>query len=161
MIRPVVSSVARARDMGAVLAEAALDQYQRTEAAQLAARLEAEATNLANQRAPRRDGDRHKPNTTHLENSFRGIVTRTGRRLILALTTKPGVNAKKVAAIEYGTDKPYEIRARTTERMVWEPGEGGRRTGAAKVVQRQPFEGKHIMRDARDAVVALVRARSR
>lgn len=161
MIRPVVTTTAGARNLGPVLAKAAVDHYQRTESAQLAARLEAEASKLANARTTRRDGPTHKANTTHLENSFRGVVTRSGNRLIISLTTKPGVSAKKVAAIEYGTDKPYEIRARTASRMVWEPGQNGRRTGGATVVQRQPFEGKHIMRDARDNVVAYVRARSR
>lgn len=161
MIRPVVTATAPARNMGAVLAKAAVDEFQRTEAHQLAARLEAEAIKLTRERTEERTGDRHKPNTTHLVNSWRGVVTRIGNRLVVSLTIKPGVNAKKVAAIEYGAQRPYEIRARNGNRMVWEPGENGRRTGGAKVVQRQPFEGKHIMRDARDALVSLVRARSR
>ncbi len=71
---------------------------------------------------PRRDGRRHKENTTHLENSFQTRVVEGpngGFPMRLELTTKPGVNAKKVAALEFGNNKTYPITAKKTKYLRW------------------------------------------
>lgn len=58
-----------------------------------------------------RQGKRHKKGTTHLINSFRGFVrgVRGSLPVNAVLGIKPGVNEKKVAALEYGSP-PHEIK---------------------------------------------------
>lgn len=131
------------------------------------------------------DPDHRKPGP-HLRESFTYEIEDTPTGTNVTLTTKSGVNAKKVAALEYGTASPYEITpsgvvfgqgglsvglkraqrlanlglsGRPTKLLRW-PDPGGGKDVFAKVAHRDPFEGKHFMQRAVDAAVAKMRARA-
>lgn len=75
---------------------------------------EKEVVELVNAEAPRRDGARHKTNTTHLENSFTWRVEEGGDNgfpMRLVLTVKPGVSKAKIGALEFGVQREYVIPA--------------------------------------------------
>lgn len=106
-------------------------------------------------------GDRHKPGA-HLENSFTHQVDegpRGGFPMRVALTTKPGVDNAKVAALNYGTTTNYEIRPRSGKVLSWgdEPGTIESDKTAVPVVRRTPANsakaGRFVER-ARDRVMA-------
>lgn len=128
----------------------------------------------------------HRKAGPHLSESFMYVIEEVPRGVDVSLTIKPGVSAKKVAALEYGAKEPYEItpsgvvfgaqgtsvsrsRARrltnlgfqgVPTRLLRFPDVGTGKDIFAKVVHREPFEGKHFMQRAVDAAVAKMRARS-
>lgn len=128
----------------------------------------------------------HRKPGPHLRESFMyEIDTSSPYGASVRLTIKPGVNAKKVAALEYGTDKEYTISpsgtvfgqrnpsvGRARARKLTNLGFQGRPTSLlrfpdpvtgedvfARVVRRDPFEGKHFMRRGVEAAIAKMRAR--
>lgn len=72
--------------------------------------------------------DNHKPNTTHIENSFKYEVSRVGDNgWTVALTIKPGVSSGKIGALNYGRDgtsKSYVILPRNVPRALEFKGTG-------------------------------------
>lgn len=124
-------------------------------------------------RAPRR----RKTQTTKLVNSFVGVVEGEGTTRVTArLTLKSGVNAKKVAALEYGSP-PHEISPRGWDGeddgggsdFLWFPDPRQARGPAwnaygpnnfrTKVVVHPGRAGFHMMRRAREHVRTRVRVR--
>lgn len=119
--------------------------------------------------------DHRKPGP-HLINSFTYKLDKTSRGTKVTLTTLPGVNAKKVAALEYGVDHDYTIeptgritakqnraglaglRVRPVSLLRFPDPITGEDQYAPKVTHKA-FEGKHMMRRARAAVVARRRTR--
>ncbi len=120
---------------------------------------------------PRRDGVRHKTNTTHLENSFQARVVEGpngGFPMRLELTTKPGVNAKKIAALEFGIKGTHPITAKRTKYLRWGDVPGDLEGSGFKTVTWRSDGpnahgkiqgGYHFMERARDAVLARRRRR--
>lgn len=132
------------------------------------------------------DPDHRKPGP-HLRESFTyEIDTSSPRGATVRLTTKAGVNAKKVAALEYGAKRDYEITpsgavfgtqgasvGRTRARRLTNLGFQGRPTQLlrfpdpltgedvyARSVTHKAFEGKHFMRRGVEAALEKMRARS-
>lgn len=116
-----------------------------------------------------RDPDRRKPHTTKLVNSFVAVVD--GRRglpnVAARLTTKPGVNAKKVAALEHGYGS-HEIppgrngflgfpRSELEDAVNQARNAYGRNNFVTKNSVVNPgHEGFHMMRRARDHAVQII-----
>lgn len=114
--------------------------------------------------------DHRKPGP-HLIESFTYTTERTADGIAVSLITKPGVNAKKVAAIEYGAKSDYTIEpsGRVSAKQ-HRAGLAGLRvtpvgilrfpdpvTGKdqyAPKVTHKAFEGKHMMSRARQTVLA-------
>ena len=122
---------------------------------------EREVRGLVAAEAPRRSGNRHKENTTHLENSFDWRIEEgpdNGFPMRLVLTIKPGVSAKKIGALEYGVDREYTIEARDAEYLRWGTAPGDLTKPFQKSVTWKPTgqinQGYAFMRRARDRVVA-------
>lgn len=118
-----------------------------------------------------RTGNRHKANTTHLANSFTYRVhqPRPGNfPITVELTIKPGVNAKKIAALEYGVKGEHTITAGTknpdAKYLRWGNAPGDLTTPFKRSVTWRPTgkiaTGYHFMERARDAIAAR-RRRSR
>lgn len=132
-----------------------------------------EVTSIVQRELPRRDGSRHKRNTTHLENSFQYRIVEgpnDGFPMRLELTTKPGVNAKKIAALEYGVPGTHQIKARRTQYLRWGDAPGDLHRPFTKEVTWKPdgpnshgkiAGGYGFMRRARDRVLRQSRARRR
>lgn len=171
MIRPVVSISQTSIDsMAARIVENAAHEARIMAEADGAAML-AIANDIIQTELPRRDDDRHKANTTHLENAltYRVDQPRPGAfPITVSLTTKPGVSAAKVAALEYGVQGEHEITAGTRT-----PGAKYLRWGDAPGDLRKPFQrtvtwrptgqikgGYHFMERARDAIAARRRRAS-
>ncbi len=117
---------------------------------------------------PRRDGVRHKTNTTHLENSFQARVVEGpngGFPMRLELTTKPGVNAKKIAALNFGVPDEHDIPTvpKTDGYLRWGDAAGDLRARGQTQVRWKPTgrikDGYHFMERARDSVLARRRRR--
>jgi hypothetical protein len=112
---------------------------------------------------PRRDGARHKTNTTHLENSFDWRIEEgpdNGFPMRLALTIKPGVSKAKIAALEFGVQREYVIPgAGRTVPLRWGDAAGDLSKEAAfsGQVTWKPTgrinQGYRFMRRARERVV--------
>lgn len=113
-----------------------------------------------------RSPHRRHPHTIKLVNSFVAVID--GRRGDLAvqsrLTHKRGVNAKKIAALEFGSP-PHEISG--PNGLKFPRGEVGELNRARNAygknnyftpnpVVNPGFEGYHMMRRARDHAVALI-----
>lgn len=118
-----------------------------------------------------RTGNRHKANTTHLKNSFTYKVhqPRPGQfPITVELTTKPGVNAKKIAALEFGVKQEHTITAGTrtpgAKYLRWGTAPGDLTTPFKKSVTWKPTgkiqQGYHFMERARDAIAARRRRSS-
>lgn len=135
-----------------------------------------EVTSIVQRELPRRDGPRHKRNTTHLENSFQYRIVEgpnDGFPMRLELTTKPGVSAKKIAALEFGNPNTYDIpKGRKTIPLRWgdAPGDLGKDAAWTGQVTWKPdgpnshgkiAGGYGFMRRARDRVLRQSRARRR
>ena len=130
----------------------------------------------------------HRKPGPHLIESFTYEVDETSRGVAVNLTIKRGVDAKKVAALNYGAKQPYTIapsgiivgqggramKRKAAQRIINKSGIGGRqgewlswpdpgggRDIFARVVEREPFEGKHFMERAVERAVAKFRARFR
>lgn len=118
---------------------------------------------------PDRSGHRHKENTTHMSQSLAAKVdqpTRGKFPISAKLTIKPGVNAAKVAALEYGVKGNHTITAGTKTpgakylRHGREPGML-RKEKLHSVVWKPTGQialGYHFMKRAHDAVVRQRRA---
>lgn len=160
MIRPVVRYDSRTREQFRGLTRDAARRTARAELEALGQRWEEEVVQLVRAEAPRRDGERHKTNTTHLENSFTHRVSEGGDQgfpMTLDLTIKPGVSARKIAALEFGVDREYEIVARNTKRLRWGEHPGDLGSPFKKVVWKptgQIRQGFGFMRRARDTILA-------
>lgn len=121
-----------------------------------------EATRIFQGLYQRRSGPTHKPNTTHGEESFTSRVSGSTFPFRVELTIKPGVDKRKIAALNFGIKKPYEIASRDGGPLAWDNPTGyGRKVTLIKggVVQRNPkpgtpeYEGGHFLEQARDEVV--------
>lgn len=144
-------------------AEAAWKQQERAAQVMLSTVNEAVRRDFVYDRSPHR----RKKGTTKLINSFTTRVDGTrGRFPVKAvLTIKPGVNAKKIAALNYGTNKTYTINPRNSPKLRFPKAGGknakwgnpkflnayGENNRAVLTVSREPFDGKHFMEEARDA----------
>lgn len=160
MIRPVVRVNPRQRDEF-------VDEFQRR--ARPAARRELqeigdewveEVQKIVREEFPRRDGDRHKRNTTHLDQSFQARISEgpdRGFPMRLELTTKPGVSAAKIATLNYG-GSPHKIRAVNAKTLSWGEGPGEITTPGQRSVQWKPgpklSRASRFMERARDRVLA-------
>lgn len=125
-----------------------------------------EVTKIVQAELPRRDGDRHKRNTTHLDQSFQYRIIEgpnDGFPMRLELTTKPGVNAKKIAALEYGVEGEHVIEAKRTTYLRWGDAPGDLHRPFQQQVTWKPTgriaQGYGFMRRARDRVMARRRAK--
>lgn len=169
-IRPVIRADARFIDQFVGATRTQARRLARAELEVIGREWEDEVRAIVSEELPRRDGDRHKANTTHLENSFTHSISEggdSGFPMLLDLTTKPGVSAKKVAALEYGVPGEHEIS--TTKRSLrWGDVPGDLATPGLKSVTWKPdgpnskgiiAGGYHFMERARDAVLARRRRR--
>lgn len=132
-----------------------------------------EVTKIVQAELPRRDGDRHKRNTTHLDQSFQYRIIEgpnDGFPMRLELTTKPGVNAKKIAALEFGNPDHDIPKGRKTIPLRWGDAPGDLSKEAAFMGQvrwtstgpnskGKAGRGYGFMRRARDRVMARRRAK--
>lgn len=122
----------------------------------------------------------------HLVESFMYVIDDKPNGADVTLTIKPGVSAKKVAALEYGAKADYEIRpsgvvfgqqgvsvSRSRARRLTNLGMTGTPTRLlrwndpatgkdkfAPVVTHKAFPGRHFMQRAMEAAVDKMRARS-
>jgi hypothetical protein len=170
-IRPVIRADERFREQFIGATKTQARRLARRELEVIGEEWEAEVRNIVAEELPRRDGVRHKPNTTHLENSFTHQVIEggdSGFPMLLDLTTKPGVSAKKVAALNHGIDHEYEITATNAEFLRWGDAPGDITKPFQKTVTWRPdgpnskgiiAGGYHFMERARDAVLARRRRR--
>lgn len=188
-IRPSIQLDTRFRNQFVGATKAAAHRFALAELAVLGKEWLTEVVDIVSDELPRREGDRHKANTTHLEDSFTYHIIQGGDGgfpMTLELTIKPGVNAKKVAALEFGADHDYEIspsgvtagiggrsqrlttarRAKlvsagiavqNTQWLRWE-GDDGEDVFMHTVIHKA-FPGVHFMSRARDAVLARRRRR--
>jgi len=138
----------------------------RTELVTLGLDWEREIRALVSAEAPRRSGERHKANTTHLENSFAWKIEEgpdNGFPMRLILTIKPGVSAKKIAALEYGVKREYVIEAKDAQYLRWGTAPGDLTKPFQKSVVWKPTgqinQGYSFMRRARDRVIRRRRNR--
>lgn len=164
-IRPVIRADGRFRDQFVGATKTQARRLARRELEVIGEEWEQEVRAIVSEELPRRDGVRHKANTTHLENSFAHKVSEGGDAgfpMLLDLTIKPGVNAKKVAALNNGIDHEYEIEARNAPVLRWGDAPGDLVTPQKKVTwsPNGPNSkgiiagGYHFMERARDAVLA-------
>lgn len=165
MIRPVVRISPRQRDQF-------VDEFQRRarpearrELEQIGVEWVEEVTRIVRDEFPRRNGERHKRNTTHLDQSFQARLNEGSDRgfpMRLELTVKPGVSAAKIATLNYGA-KPHEIRAVNAKTLAWGETPGAIETPGQKVVQWKPgpklSTPSRFMERARDRVLARRRRR--
>lgn len=129
------------------------------------------ANDIIDAELPRRDGDRHKTNTTHLDSALTYVVEQPRANafpITVALTIKPGVSAAKVAALEFGVQGEHQITAGTrtpgAKHLRWGTAPGDLRKPYQKTVTWKPTgriaEGYHFMQRARDMVAARRRRSS-
>lgn len=166
MIRPVVSITAASREAWGqrIYEDAAREARIMAEADGIA--MLAMANEIIQTELPRRDGERHKTNTTHLDQALAYKVDQPHHAafpITVSLTTKLGVSAAKVASLEYGVTTEHEITAGTKT-----PGAQALRWGShpkdlaqfpkRKSVTWKPTgkiaQGYHFMERARDMVAA-------
>lgn len=119
MIRPTVNVNGRDRARFVAVTREVAAQKSRRELETLGERWETNVSRIVRTELPRRDGDRHKKNTTHLENAFTYQVEGNEFPMRLVLTTKPGVEAAKVAALNNGVKGTHTIRAKKTNYLRW------------------------------------------
>lgn len=171
MIRPVVNIQQRTRDQFVQQTTRAAARAAERELVEIGEAWVAEVTKIVQEELPRRDGRRHKTNTTHLDQSFQYRI-RTGPDggfpMRLELTVKPGVNSKKIAALEFGNPGTYTITARNAEHLRWGSAPGDLHKPFQKSVEWKPdgpnskgkiAGGYAFMRRARDRVLARRRGR--
>ncbi len=124
---------------------------------------EEEVVKIVQAELPRRDGVRHKTNTTHLEESFQYRIQEGGRDGFprLELTTKPGVSGAKIGALNSGVPGEHEIpRSGKTIPLRWgeAPGDLSRGAAFSGQVTWKPTgkiqQGWQFMERARDRVLA-------
>lgn len=125
---------------------------------------EEEVRTLVQAETQRREGRRHKTNTTHLDVSFQyRIVERAGDYPLLELTTKPGVSGAKVGSLEFGAKGERVITAKNTKYLRWGRAPGDLRNSKQRSVVWKPTgrsaKGYRFMRRARDRVLARRRGR--
>lgn len=160
MIRPVIRLTPRTRDQFAESTERQARAAARRELNEIGRAWVNEVEQITADEYQFRVGDRHKENTTHLTNSFTYRVTEAsggGFPMRLQLTTKPGVSAKKVAALNYGAKKNYTIRPRAGKKALAWGDEPGEITNVQREVQRTPANSARagrFMERARDRVLA-------
>lgn len=163
MIRPVIRISQRTRDQFADATERQARAAARRELNEIGRAWVDEVSTIVADEYEFRLGDRHKENTTHLTNSFTYRVDEAsggGFPMRLRLTTKPGVSAKKVAALNYGAKKNYTIRPRSPKKkLAWGEVSGEYTTVVSlpTVVQRTPANSAkagRFMQRARDRVLA-------
>lgn len=121
MIRPRIQATATARTRYRGITKDAARNKSRRELTVVGETWVRDVRNIVRAELPRRDGVRHKTNTTHLEESFTFQVEEGpdhGFPMTLHLTIKPGVSAAKIGALEYG-NPPHEITARNTTNLRW------------------------------------------
>lgn len=169
MIKPVVRLTERQRAQFVGATKSQARRLARAELTTMGREWESEVREIVQEELPRREGYRHKANTTHLENSFAHKVTEGGDGgfpMLLDLTTKPGVSAKKVAALNNGVDHEYEISVREdgeAEYLRWGEAPGDLTKPFQKSVIWKPTgriaQGYHFMERARDRVLARHRRR--
>lgn len=126
-----------------------------------------EVVRIVQSKYQRRPPDRRKRNTTHLDESFTFKVLRGnkpgGYPFRIELTTKPGVNAKKVAALNDGSP-PHEILPRPPKQALkWSSPDGGttivRKVGPNTTRIHPGNAPGRFMEQARDTVVRRARRR--
>lgn len=166
MIKPVVSISASSMDAWATRIYQDAAREARIMAEADGAAMLAIANEIIQSELPRRDGERHKTNTTHLENALTYFVDQPRHNafpITTGLTTKPGVEAAKVAALEHGVQAEHQITAGTKT-----PAAKALRWGThPKDLSRYPVrksvtwkptgkiaQGYHFMERARDMVAA-------
>lgn len=165
MIRPRIQVSPRTRDQFVNAARGQARRAARRELGQIGEAWVDEVTKIVQAELPRRDGVRHKRNTTHLEESFQYRVVEgpdRGFPMRLELTTKPGVNAKKIAALEYGIKKQYPIEAKRAKSLRWGDVPGDLTKPMKRVTWRSDGPNSHgqiargygFMRRARRRVLA-------
>lgn len=170
-IRPVIRLDQRTRNQFAQMTKASARKFARAELEAMGREWDREVVEIVQSELPRRDGARHKTDTTHLENSFTHSISEGGDGgfpMVLDLTIKPGVSARKVAALEFGVDHEYPITAVNAKSLRWGDAPGDIATPGLKSVTWSPFGrngkgilpgGYHFMQRARDAVLARHRRR--
>lgn len=166
MIRPVVRT--RGRDVAEFEQQTLRAQAlaAEREAEQMGRQMVEEVVSIVQRRYERRPVDRRKVNTTHLDESFTFRVLRGnkpgGFPFRVELTIKPGVNAKKVAALNNGSP-PHEIRPRPPRtKLAWKNVSGGTtivpQVGPPTTRIHPGNAGGRFMEQARDTVVRRQRA---
>jgi hypothetical protein len=185
MIRVQISDADMRRLTERITQRAAVRAYN--EAVWAARQMEIEVVNIleASPLILDRPPERRKAYATHLVNSFQGRVVGTRGQLpvVAVLGIKPGVNEKKIAALEYGSPSheisgpnglafPRRPRGDSPDQRV----RGGLRSTRAAYGRRTSTgradlfwtdtpvihpgnRGYHFMRDARRRVKRMIRAR--
>lgn len=170
MIKPTVSITRTSVDqMTATLMREGAREARIMAEADAAAMLAVANSIIAEELQPR-TGRRHKANTTHLANALtaRVVQPRKGHfPITVELLPKPGVSAKKIAALEYGVDHEYPIPKDGPKEdgyLRWGSAPGDLRKPFQKSVTWKPTgkirDGYHFMERARD-IIAARRKRSR
>lgn len=129
-------------------------------------------TGIVSSEYERREGERHKEEDLHLDESFEYRVFEGPNRgfpMRVELTTKPEANVKKIAALRYGTKKRYVIKPRKKQTLAWgDTGgsaiEAGDDATFTKEVVRFPSNSaqpNNFMQRARAAAMRRHRARQR
>lgn len=161
MIRPVVRLRPRSVEDASTAVRAQARRQVRAELDQIGEAWVAKVTEIVQAEYPRRDDARHRPNTTHLDVSFQHRVIEGpdgGFPMRVELTTKPGVSAAKVGALNYGVDREYTIAARNAKSLRWGEAPGDIRTPGQKSVTWKPGPkaraGGRFLERARDSVLA-------
>lgn len=120
----------------------------------------------------RREGERHKEGTLHLDESFEYRVFEGPNRgfpMRVELTTKPDADVEKVAALRYGTKKRYVIKPRNKKKLAWgdtggsalEAGDDATFTNEVVRFPSNSAQPNNFMQRARDAAMRRHRARQR
>jgi hypothetical protein len=168
VIRPTITFTSRSREQLVQAVRGQARPVVRRDLEEMGEEWEREIQKIINRDVlRRRDGVRHKANTTHLENSFTHRIEEgpnDGFPMRLVLTTKPGVNSKKIGALEHGNPPhfipkqpksdgflrwgtaPGDIRTPKLRQVYWKPNPDGGRYNSAT--------GYKIMQRARDRVLA-------
>lgn len=169
-IRPTIEFDRRSRDQFVGATREAARRLARAELTVAGQQWEEEVQNIVREELPRRDGERHKANTTHLENSFTHQLVEGGDGgfpMVLNLTIKPGVSAAKVAALEFGNSNEYEIAPHSAKVLRWGDHPQDLHEPRKSVIW-SPFgptgkgilpDGYKFMRRARDTVLARLKRR--
>lgn len=160
MIRPVIRLQPRQAEQFADAIRSQARQAARAELDEIGTAWVDEVVKIVSDELPRRGPPRHRENTTHLDESFQHRIVEgpnDGFPMRLELTTKPGVRAAKVGALEFGIDREYEITARNTKALRWGDAPGDLRAPNQKSVTWKPTgrikQGYRFMERARDRVL--------
>lgn len=162
-VRATVTPVQRRQF--ADLTERQARRIARRELNEMGVEMVAEVERIVGEDYERRSGDRHKEDSMPLHESFEYRVFETGQGgfpMRVELTTKPGADTKKIAALIYGAKKRYVIRPNPPKRaLAWGDAPGEITTFRREVVRfpENSAQPNPFIQRARNIVVRRRRRR--